>query len=58
MLEGGSGGVSPLGTTAASKHETGTVTNQTTGARGGDPGGEFPLGTAAVSKLETGTVTK
>ena len=33
-----------------SKHETGTVTKQTTGARGGFRG--------AVSKHETGTVTK
>ena len=33
MLEGrGPGGVSPPGTAAVSKHETGTATKQTTGA--------------------------
>ena len=41
-----------------SKHETGTVTKQTTGARWGGPGGVSPPGTAAVSKHETGTVIK
>ena len=38
MVEGGG----PPGTTAVSKHETGTVTKQTTGARGGGFGGVFP----------------
>ena len=49
----------PPGTAAMSKHETGTVTKQTTGAPGGGgSGGVFPPGTAAVSKYETDTVTK
>ena len=43
---------------AVSKHETGTVAKQTTGARRGGPGVVFSPGTAAVSKHETGTVTK
>ena len=42
---------------AVSKHETDTVTKQTTGARGGSGGASSP-GTAAVSKHETDTVTK
>ena len=63
MLEGGGpggvwGGGHPPGTAAVSKHETGTVTKQTTGARWVGPGGGSPPGTAAVSKHETGTVTK
>ena len=41
-----------------SKHEAGTVTKQTIGARGGGSGGGgSPPGTAAVSKHETGTAT-
>ena len=32
MLDGGVGGISPPGTAAVSKHETVTVTKQTTGA--------------------------
>ena len=39
-----------------SKHEKGTVTKQTTGARGGQSGGVFPSGAAAESKHETGTL--
>ena len=44
MLEGGGpGGGLPLpGTAAVSKHQTGTVSEQTTGARWGGPGGGFP----------------
>ena len=41
-----------------SKHKTGTVTKQTTGARGGGSGGFPPPDTAAVSKHVTGTATK
>ena len=40
------------------KHETGTVTKQTTGPLGEGSGGVSLPGTAAVSKHETGTVTK
>ena len=58
---GGSGGGSRPSTAAMPKHETGTVTKQTTGGRGGGgeggSGGGFPPGTAAVSKHATGTVT-
>ena len=51
---------------AVTKHETGTVTKQTTGARGGFAGAvsKHKTGTVtkqttgAVSKHETGTVTK
>ena len=44
---------------AVSKHETGLVTKQTTGTRGGGVrGGGSSPGTAAVSKHETSTVTK
>ena len=67
MLEGGGPGwVSPPARllcpstkpAAVSKHETGAVTKQTTGAREGVRGGFPPPGTAAVSKHETGTMTK
>ena len=59
MLGGGDReGLFPPGTAAVSKHETGTVTKQTTGARWGGPGGVSPPGTAAASKHDTGTVTK
>ena len=58
-LEGGiRGGSFPLCTAAVFKHETCTVTKQTTCARGGESGGVPPPGTAAVSKHETGTVIK
>ena len=56
--EGWGGGLPPPGTSAVSKHQTGTVTKQTTGARWGGPGGVSPPGTAAVSKHQTGTVTR
>ena len=44
VLEGGGsrGGFPSPGTAAVSKHETGTVTKQTTGARWGGPGGVSP----------------
>ena len=68
VLEAGGpgGGLPPPGTAAVSKHQTGTVTKQTTRARWGGlwdpaPGGVLedpPPGTAAVSKHQTGTVTK
>ena len=55
----GGGGFIPPGTAAVSKHETGTVTKQTTGAVSKHETGTVTKQTSgAVSTHETGTMTK